>query len=206
MATSPCSAGESTPTLRKDRKPQVLSPAHYIALCRIQAALTYQPPLPTSHRVCWASAQVLDASLTIPAQKFGAAAAMTSLGSGLQGHQSHMAELSIERRVWAVPSLSHITAPRNGVREVGGGLWRWSRYVTGLCWAEIRHIFNDFQRPFVIHLLALKEKEWVHYSMMVFSLKGGARIKLIPPYYRQSEGSRVTKPADLKRQLCIAHV
>lgn len=54
-----------------------------LSAIRMQTALTYQPPLPTSHRVHGPLAHVLDASLRMPAQKFGAAAALTSPGSGL---------------------------------------------------------------------------------------------------------------------------
>lgn len=70
-----------------------------------------------SHRFRGPLPQVLDASLRIPAQKFGSAAAVTSPSSGLQGHQISMAELNVESHVLAIPSLTHITAPRKARRK-----------------------------------------------------------------------------------------
>lgn len=144
MGTSPCSAGESTPTLPKDGKPQELSPAqphaHYIAQCHIQAALTYLPPLATSHRVHGPLAQVFDAS------RWG----YQPKGSVLQVLWPLLVQACRDTRAtWQSWAWSHPTTDSHksskGGREMSEGLWRWSRWMIGLCWAQIRHIFRDLQ-------------------------------------------------------------
>lgn len=73
------------------------------------------------------------------------------------------------------PWLTSQLLGREGGREMGEGLWRWSRCMIGPWWAQIRHIFHDLQVAICdLSFSTLVEgKERWHYSMLALSLQWG---------------------------------